>query len=248
MKTETKSILVEKMDDEGHGLARLVDMNAIDHDGDTYTLGAFSWKEGGEQWVPLLPAHQRTAMSFGKARVYEEGNLAFAELYLNLNTAAGKDWHSTLKFDLVTGRPAQEWSYGFSVLDAVNEQRGTEKVRNLKRLDVHEVSPVIRGAGVGTGTLTMKSRGQFGEQIDALIAEIDDVVDRAGGVAALRQAEGREMSKARLEQLTQLKTRLDTLLALDTGASDQGDDDARLAAQVAANFLTQNARRRLQNR
>lgn len=266
MKTETKTILVEKMDEAGHGLARLADMRAIDHDGDTYTLGAFSWKEGGEQWVPLLPAHNRGAMSFGKARVYEENGVAFAELHLNLNTAAGKDWHSTLKFDLATGRPAQEWSYGFAVVDAVNEQRGAETVRNLKRVDVHEVSPVIRGAGVGTGTLSMKSRGSFAEQIDAVIAEIDDVVDRAGGVAALRVAEGREMSKARLDQLAQLKSRLDELLAADAGKAKtcskcgSGELDAKgvckscgavetdgkaLADAIAASFLTRGARRRL---
>lgn len=264
MKTETKSILVEKMDDAGLGLARLVDMNAIDHDGDTYTPGAFSWKEGGEQWVPLLPAHQRTAMSFGKARVYEEGSVAFAELHLNLDTVAGKEWHSTLKFDLATGRPAQEWSYGFDVIDAAHEQRGTEKVRNLKRLDVHEVSPVIRGAGIGTATLAMKSRGAFADQLDAVIEEIDDVIERAGGIAALRISEGREMSKARLDRLTELKTRLDQLLAADAGKGKTcskcgiGELDAKgickscgtaheensLADAMAAEFLTRDIRRR----
>jgi hypothetical protein len=212
-KTETKSILVEKMDEKGHGLARLATLSAVDKDGDTYDPGAFSWKDGGEQWAPMLPAHDRLAMPLGKSRVYEDGGVAYAELHLNLDADAGKQWHSHLKFDLATGKPAQEWSYGFGTVESVYEQRGEERVRRLKKVDVHEVSPVIRGAGVGTATLAMKSHGSFAGQLDAVVQAIDDVIDRAGEIAALRVAEGRDMSKARLDQLTSLKGRLDTLLA-----------------------------------
>lgn len=239
-KTETKSMLVEKMDEAGNGLARLATMTDVDHDGDTYSPGAFSWKEGGEQWVPMLPAHQRTAMPLGKARVFEKDGVAYAELHLNLDTAAGKDWHSSLKFDLATGKPAQEWSYGFGIVDAVNEQRGQDQVRNLKRVDVHEVSPVVRGAGSGTATLTMKSRGQFAEQIDEVIAEIDDILERGEGIAALRVSEGRTMSKARLDQLSELKSRLETIMTL----GDAAQDDGGIADEMAADFMTREAQRR----
>lgn len=229
MKTETKSILVEKMDDAGHGLARLATLSAVDHDGDTYAPGAFAWKDGSEQWVPILPAHNRGAMPIGKARVYEDGGVAFAELHINLDTAAGKEWQSHLKFDLSKGKPAQEWSYGFGTVEAVHEQRGEDRIRVLKRVDVHEVSPVVRGAGVGTGTLAMKGHGSFADQIDAAIAELDDIVNRAGDVARLRGAEGRDMSKARLDQLASLKDRLGQLVAksidrdLRTAIKELGD-------------------------
>lgn len=239
MKTETKSLLVEKMDDAGHGLARLATLSAVDHDGDTYAGGAFGWKENSEQWVPILPAHDRSAMPLGKARVYEDGSTAFAELHLNLETAAGKDWQAHLKFDLATGRPAQEWSYGFGVVDAAYEQRGDDRVRILRKLDVHEVSPVVRGAGAGTGTLSMKSRGSFAEQIDAVVAEIDDIVERAGGIATLRSSQGRDMSKARIDQLVALKGRLDQLLSF---GQSEGDT---VAEAMAAEFLTRDARRRM---
>jgi phage head maturation protease len=239
MKTETKSLLVEKMDDAGHGIARLATLAEIDHDGDTYDPGAFAWKDGGGQWVPMLPAHDRRAMPFGKSRVYEDAGTAYAELHLNLETSAGKEWHSALKFDLATGKPAQEWSYGFGVVDATYEQRGDDRVRRLKKLDVHEVSPVIRGAGVGTATLSMKSRGgTFAEQIDAVVAELDDIVERAGGIAVLRSSQGRDMSKARLDQLASLKARLEQLLA----PIDTADDP--VAEALAAEFLTRDARRR----
>lgn len=158
MKTETKQLTVEKMDAAGHGLARIAILSEIDHDGDTYAKGAFSWKAKGEQWVPILPAHNRAAMPLGKARVYEDGDAVFAELHLNLNTPAGRDWHETLKFDLETGGAVQEWSYGFGVVDHAKETRDGAAVRVLKRVDVHEVSPVVRGAGVGTRTLSMKAK------------------------------------------------------------------------------------------
>jgi HK97 family phage prohead protease len=156
--SETKTLTVEKMDDAGHGTARIAVLSGIDHDGDTYAKGAFSWKKGGEQWVPILPAHNRTAMPLGKARVYEDGDAVLAELHLNLKTEAGRDWHETLKFDLEKGGAVQEWSYGFGVIDYAKENRDGAAVRVLKRVDVHEVSPVVRGAGVGTGTLSMKAR------------------------------------------------------------------------------------------
>lgn len=240
MKTEIKSILVEKMDDKGHGLAQLATLSAVDHDGDTYAPGAFTWKEGGVQWAPMLPAHDRSKMPFGKSRIYEEGGVAFAELLLNLETDTGKEWHSHLKFDLATGKPAQEWSYGFGTVEATYEQRGEDRIRVLKRVDVHEVSPVVRGAGIGTATLTMKGHGSFADQIEATVAAIDDIVERAGDIAKLRSAEGRDMSKARLDQLVQLKARLDQLI----GAASAGTGDEALSEQLAADFMTRDARLR----
>lgn len=243
MKTETKSLTVKAMDDEGRGLAKIATLSAIDHDGDTYVPGAFSWKEGGFQWVQILPAHNRGAMSLGKARVYEENDAAYAELHLNLGSEVGREWHSALKFDLEKGTPIQDWSYGFSILDQAKETRAGEPVRVLKRLDVQEVSPVLRGAGIGTGTLAMKSHGGFAAQIDAAIEEIDDIIERAGDVKGLREAEGRPMSEARLAQLGELKARLDRLLTPDAGAAAEAAAANELE-RIAANFVTRSARRR----
>ena len=237
---ETKSLTIKQMDDEGHGLAKLATLSAIDHDGDTYVKGAFGWKEGGHQWAPILPAHDRKAMPMGKARIYEEGDDAMIDLHLNLKSAVGREWHAALKFDLEKGQAVQEWSYGFDVLDKVDESRSGQPVRVLKRLDIHEVSPVVRGAGIGTGTLSLKSHGSFAGQLDQLIAAIDDVVERAGGVKTLREADGRGMSKARLDQLAGLKRRLDELLA---GEGQSVSDP--VAEALAAEFETRLARRRL---
>lgn len=241
METETKGLTVTDMDEAGKGLAKIATLSAVDHDGDTYAPGAFAWKE---QWVPILPAHNRDAMPFGKARLHEAGDEAFADLHLNLETAAGREWHAALKFDLATGKSVQEWSYGFDALDHARELRGTAVVRVLKQLDVHEISTVVRGAGAGTGTLSLKSRG-FAEQLDRLIAALDDAIGRAGDVKALRAADGRPLSPARIEQLAALKGRLDTLLS--TGQADE--EAARKAhadlERLAADLITAKARRRI---
>jgi len=175
-----KSMTIETMDETGTGLARIAQLAAVDSDGDTYAAGAFAWKEGGGQWVNMIPAHDRRAMPFGKAWLHEADGWALAKLNLNLATQTGKEWHETLKFDLATGRPVQEWSYGYAVLDAGYEQREGSRVRVLKRLDCDEISPVLRGAGVGTGTLSIKSLkdaafapliGQLSELADVVTAD-----------------------------------------------------------------------------
>ncbi len=246
MKHETKSLTIEEMDGEGQGLARIAILSAVDSDGDTYAPGAFSWKNGGEQWVSIVPAHQRHAMPLGKARIYEEGDAAYAELNLNLTTQAGSDWHKTLKFDLENGPSVQEYSYGFGVLDHAREMREGLEVRVLKRLDVHEVSPVLRGAGIGTGTLSMKSFGSFAEQIDATIAEIGDIIERAGSVKALRESQGREMSQTRLKQLQDLRDQLDTMLQAEPDPESVDDQKAlEEANRLAAQFMTRGARLRI---
>lgn len=187
-----KSMSVEQIDEAGKGLARIAQLSAVDNDGDTYTKGAFAWKSGGGQWVQMIPAHDRKAMPFGKAWVYEDGDFVYAQFQLNLNTQAGKEWHEALKFDLATGTPVQEWSYGFLTLDASKEMRGSKQVRVLKQLDVDEISPVIRGAGKGTGTVSIKSAELKEPVFDGLIASLGELGDALAAEPGALSATGRK--------------------------------------------------------
>jgi hypothetical protein len=232
---QTKAVTIEAMDEAGTGLARIAWLPAIDSDDDTYQPGAFSWKEGGYQWASMLPAHDRRAMPLGKVRVYEEGEYAFAELKLNLDTQPGRDWHSTLKFDLATGRPVQEWSYGFDVLDADFQQRGDKRIRVLKRLDVLEVSPVLRGAGVGTGTVSIKGAELKERNFAPLIASLDELAVTIGEDASQLSATG-------LKQLAEIHAALGKGLAADTRA---GEKDRAVVDAALADFLRHQSRRNL---
>ncbi|WP_034157915.1 HK97 family phage prohead protease [Sphingomonas sp. ERG5] len=232
----TKAISIEQIDEAGTGLARIAQLSAVDNDDDTYLPGAFSWKVGGYQWASILPAHDRRAMPFGKARVYEDGDYAFAELRLNLETQAGRDWHSALKFDLATGQPVQEWSYGFETIDADFQQRGNSRVRLLKRLDVHEVSPVLKGAGIHTGTVSIKSAALKEAHFAPLIASLD-------ALAVAVSEDVSHLSATGLKQLGEIHAALGKGLAAADGGA--GEKDRALVDTVLADFLRHQSRHNL---
>lgn len=234
-----KRVALEKLDDGGTGLARIATLSAVDSDGDTYARGAF-----GEQQVKVLPAHDSMAVPIGRARVFEREDEALAEFRLNLDTAAGREWHAALKFDFESGQPLQEWSYGFRIVDSSTEVRDGQRVRVLKKLKVHEISPVVLGAGVGTATLALKGRAvPFGEQLIAAIAEVRDIAGRAREIKALREKDGRALSPERVDQLKDLTAACGELAAaaaeLDAlvGPGSAGTDSqeaGRLLAQFEA--------------
>lgn len=222
---QTKNLTIEKMDEAGKGLAIIARLSEIDHDGDTYAAGAFGWK--GDQWVPLIHHHDRYQMPFGKARVYEDGEIAYAELHLNLETQAGRDWHKALLFDLATGRPVQEYSYGFEVVDADFQVRGDSRVRVLKRLDVHEVSTVIRGAGRGTGTVRMK---------ELKSAAFAPLIAGLGELAEALAQDPKALSATGRKQLEDLHASLGAALAVD-GRDDEAKAQAAIEAEAVRNAL-----------
>jgi hypothetical protein len=167
----------------------------------------------------MIPAHNRQAMPFGKAWLFEQDGWALADFTLNLATQTGKEWHETLKFDLATGQPVQEWSYGFQTLDYAFEQRDGMQVRVLKKLDCDEISPVLRGAGVGTGTLSIKAvalkENHFAGLIEAL-----------GELATVTAADASVLSATGCKQLEDIQAALGKAFApapieIDAGQVDE---------------------------
>ena len=140
----------------GEFAAAFATLNVIDHDGDVTLPGAFtdgepvriaSWNHGWDQ----LPV--------GKGVIREDEDQALVDGRFFLNTQTGKEHYETVK---ALGE-LQEWSYGFDVLDASYGEFQGRQVRFLRKLKVHEVSPVMLGAGVGTHTTSIKSGGGAGE-------------------------------------------------------------------------------------
>ena len=216
---QIKNMAIQAMDESGKGLALLARMTEVDSDGDTYEAGAFGWKEGGNQWASMMPAHDRRKMPFGKARVYEDGETAFAELHLNLKTEAGREWHQALLFDFATGNPVQEWSFGYNAIDAEYRIKGSSRVRVLKKLDIDEVSPVLRGAGNGTRTLAIKGAKLTAEHHAELIGSL-------GELAAAIDSDPSIVSASGMKQLREIHDAI--------GRVFSGGDDADQADQVKA--------------
>lgn len=147
---------------KGEFEAVIATFNVKDHDGDWTPPGAFEdgapvriSAYGHESWFGALP--------IGKGVLKTTDQEARVVAAFFLDTTAGKETFETVKAmgDL------QEWSYGFDVLERGEltedlRQRGV--VRVLQKLKVHEVAPVLLGAGIGTRTVTVKGRDEGAEQ------------------------------------------------------------------------------------
>jgi len=243
MDIERKTIThLKELDEAGVGLARFATLNVIDSDGDITLPGAF-----GEQNVKVMPSHDWGAVPLGSARIFEKGDEALAEFKINLDTASGKEWHSALKFDLEQGKGLIEWSYGFKIEDSETETRDGESVRLLKKLTVHEVSPVMLGAGVDTGTLAIKGDDKKSglsllDHIKAALDEVEAVNKRIAEVTELRAKDSRSLGvdttlhaldlEAALERTKALSDRLASIIF-----KGSPKDAGQLLAQFTSTFV-----------
>ncbi|MDT0353731.1 HK97 family phage prohead protease [Pseudonocardia charpentierae] len=124
----------------------------IDSHGDVYAPGAF---EDGAEVILSAYGHAvwQGALPVGKGHIRVTDSEAIVAGRFFLDTTAGRDTFAVVR-EL---GPRQQWSYGFDVLAADDGVVDGQKVRVLKQLQVHEVSPVPIGAGVGTRTLATKN-------------------------------------------------------------------------------------------
>lgn len=151
---EKKSVSVEvKNESEGIVRARFATLGVKDLDGDVTERGAF-----GRQKVKVSAFNHSSwgnGLPVGVGEIHEKGDEVIADLEFFMDTTHGRDHFETIKGLGDLG----EWSYGFDVTESRQptedeRQKGIRRV--LKGLRVFEVSPVLRGAGIGTGTLGVK--------------------------------------------------------------------------------------------
>lgn len=148
-----------------------------DADGDVTLKGAFTdgapvkiSAYGHASWGPSRGASFVPMPPVGKGVIRTTAKEAILVGSFFLKTQAGAD-----TFELVKEMDdLQEWSYGYDVVDSDRGEFEGEKVRFLNKLTVHEVSPVLLGAGVGTRTLAAK-----GKQLDSDLRAALDSAGRA---------------------------------------------------------------------
>lgn len=126
-----------------------------DSDGDVYAPGAF---EDGAQ-VPMSAWNHSSnigsAPPIGAGTIRTSATVALFEARLFLGTSAGRDHYEVIKELGALG--LGQWSYGYDILDAAPGVWRGQRVRVLKRMLVHEVSPVLRAAGNNTHTTEVRS-------------------------------------------------------------------------------------------
>lgn len=227
----TKAVL--KADDAGTIEAVFSTFGVPDRDGDIVEAGAIPHG----QPVPMVWSHDWQRM-IGKGTTRVDTDRAVFDGQLFMDTDAGKDAHATIKAmgDLM------EYSWGFRVLDADFVERDAEFVRVIKRVELFEVSPVLVGAGMNTGTLSLKHGMPFAEQTDAVLAAVADLVGRSRSLADLRLKEGRVLSSANRDRLSAIAESLSTAAGDLKGILKDTEPAKAFDAALLLDFLAAEAR------
>ena len=219
MEFKAIKLILKKDAPEGSVLAVFSTFNVVDKDGDVTLPGAF---EDGAPGKMSAWGHQWHELPVGRGVIQADESKAALDGRFFMDTAGGADTYRTVK----GLEELQEWSYGFNVIESETGEFEGQTVRFLKKIEVHEVSPVMRGAGVDTGTLAIKGMEttyeQGADRADALLAEVSAFVERSRSLADLRAKDGRTFSAAKRDRLATL------LKAL----SEVGDDLEQLLAET----------------
>jgi len=226
-----------KADKPGSFTAKIAQLNVIDKDQDVTLPGSFPQGKSilisayqHESWMGALPV--------GKGTVKEVGNDVIVEGEFNLKTETGREHYETIKF----APELQEWSYGFRVTKRGEETEwnGQPVNRIIKGVDIFEASPVLRGAGVGTATLSIKTdKGQTLEaQTDEALAALSALVTRVKSLADLRRTEGRDIGYANRDRLAYISTAVLQLQASLNDLKSQSEPvDSAVAQKLFGEFI-----------
>lgn len=154
MQRKTITAQLKAVGDAGEFEAVIATLGVIDHDGDVIERGALAG-----QTVSIMPAHDSMSVPLGKATIEERGDDVIAVGQFNREVTAGKDWHEAIKFDLANPPAVQQWSWGYRIPEGGSHTGQLDGVdaNFLSTIDTEEISPVLRGASIGTRTLSAKA-------------------------------------------------------------------------------------------
>jgi HK97 family phage prohead protease len=225
MKLKHKAVdgLKVEVKDADQGTVRAVfsTFNVIDHDGDVTLPGAF---QKGQK--VRISAYNHTswsgALPVGKGVIDADDTEAWVDAQFFLNTTAGRETFEVVK----QMEELQEWSYGFDVLEAAQGQQEGEDVQFLQKLDVHEVSPVLLGAGIDTRTLAVKGAKQFQSDLYSALSEAG--TERFGGTDTYVYVDDFELDESYVVYAVCSPTAID----LRRVSYTRSDDDVTLGDQV----------------
>lgn len=245
--TERKALVEVELKAEKEGAFRctFATLNVVDKDGDVTVPGAF-------QKAPVRVSqfgHNWGAYIIGDGTIAADDKKAWADAEFYLETSNGLDTYRSVKRASAAG--LQQWSYGFDVVKFSLGKFENQDVRFLEALEVHEVSPVMLGAGVGTGTDLIKSLTLADQSLTARAA-VDGLVVRYAALAAEVRKEGRAISAARIARIREVIANARgsaTAIAaaaeeLEKMLADAGADDPAKAAlhQLRAEFIATTSR------
>ena len=239
-KTIPASRVTIKNVDEGVVEAVFATLDVIDSDGDVILKGAI---ESGAKVTMSAYGHKswEGALPVGIGTITEVGGEAIVTAQFFMDTPHGRDTFATVKNLAAEG--LGEWSFSLRDIESERGEVGGKSANIISAVKVHEVSPVLLGAGVDTRTLITKG-AKFSEHADAVLTDVDALIERAEEVVTLRAAKGKTIgdeSAALLTKVSDALVRLKTLLdepatdAVDDGADINPSDDDTAAIEAFAN-------------
>lgn len=186
--------------------------NVIDADYDVTLPGAF---DDGAEWMISAYGHKSWdgALPVGKGIVRVDEREARLEGQFFMDTEGGRETFLVVK----NMGALQEWSYSCQPDKYSYGEFDGKQVRFLEHIvPGGEVSPVIKGAGVGTRTTAVKNGLTFAGEAEAVLADLENLTDRAADVLAKRANKGKGLgadSSALLGRVEAQCKRLAELLA-----------------------------------
>lgn len=188
--------LKDDKDADGDFTIRFSTFDVVDLDRDIVLASAV---EGGLK-LPLLQSHRWGDLAIGGGEVINDGKTAVLDGGFITASTWGKDAHETAKALHARGIP-QEASWGFKILEKrdptpAEAKLGAEQV--IEKTQPFEVSTVLRGAGVDTGLIDVKTSDrsdQFKEHAEQALAACDALLQRAATIADLRAKDGRDVPR-----------------------------------------------------
>ena len=149
-----------KEDEQGYVKAKIATMDVVDKHGDIMLPGSVKEQYvtmssyGHSSWGGLFSDDSNPASwPMGKGKMYEADNEILFEGKMFMDMSAPQEMFKLLKN---MGRK-QQWSFSLENIKADFEERNGKRVRLIKKFDAHEVSPVFKGASIGSRTLQVKS-------------------------------------------------------------------------------------------
>lgn len=191
---------------------------------------------GHTSWDGKLPV--------GRGAIKTTNEEAIAALRFFLRTEAGRETFEVVK-EMSEEPGLQEWSYGFDIIDGEPGTFQGQDVRFLRKLKVHEVSPVLLGAGVDTRTLSVKAtrnaedpEGRLAARAEQLAAAVRSFEAHAVAHAHLRSKEGKGIAPDNRLRVMKVAWELeDVVKALRSQVGIVDGDLDRLLAQHEADML-----------
>jgi hypothetical protein len=208
VETETKTLALALKADapEGSFVATFATLGVVDAHRDVTMPGAF---EDGKAVLVGPYQHDWLGLPTGKGVIRVDDDQARVDGEFFLDTEHGKATYLTVK----NAGELMEWSYVFTVTKAsegdFDGPDGTviPDVRFLEGLDVWSVDPVLKGAGVGTGTDHIKGlapAAAYADHAGSLTVEVATFISRTNARIDQRAADGRSLSTDDRDRLTAL--------------------------------------------